>query len=174
MNSNPTHLVTRSGLKLSVRPAGAKDEPILQELFHHVSEDDLCFRFLSGLNEIGPQQLRTLLPSTDGNAASFIVFAEDGPPVASGVLVWDKAHGRGEVAISVHADYRNHGIGWTLLSFIANEAETRGLKSIESIESRANVAAIELERDMGFSVTAYPGDPTLTLVSKPLGKPRAE
>lgn len=174
MSDNPMHLITRSGLKLSVRQASAKDGPLLQELFHHVSHEDLRFRFLSGLNEIGPAQLRALIPRTDGNAASFIAFAEDGTPVASGLLAWDEAHGRGEVAISVHADYRNHGIGWALLSFIADEAEARGLKSIESIESRANVAAIELERDMGFSVAEYPGDPTLTLVSKPLGKPHTE
>ena len=171
MNSNPTHLVTRSGLKLSVRPAAAEDGPILQDLFHHVSQEDLRFRFLSGLNEIGPQQLQALIPLSDGNVASFRAFGEGGTPVASGLLAWDKAHGRGEVAISVHADYRNHGIGWTLLSFIADEAEAHGLKSIESIESRANVAAIELERDMGFSAAEYPGDSTLTLVSKPLGKP---
>ncbi|MCF8710054.1 GNAT family N-acetyltransferase [Rhizorhapis sp. SPR117] len=169
MSNNPVHLVTRSGLKLLVRPAGAEDGPILQELFHHVSQDDLRFRFLSGLNEIGPEQLRALIPLNDGNMASFfIAFAENGTPVASGLLAWDVAVDRGEVAISVHAEYRNHGIGWTLLSFIADEAESRGLKSIESIESRANVAAIELERDMGFSVAEYPGDPTLTLVGKPL------
>lgn len=169
MSDIPTQLVTRSGLKLSVRPAGTNDGPILQDLFHHVSHEDLRFRFLSGLNEIGPEQLRALTPLTDGNAASFIAFAEDGTAVASGLLAWDNARERGEVAISVHADYRNHGIGWTLLSFVADEAEARGLKSIESIESRANIAAIELERDMGFSVAEYPGDPTLTLVSKSLG-----
>lgn len=174
MSDNPTHLVTRSGLKLAVRLANPKDGPILKDLFHHVSHEDLRFRFLSGLNEVGPEQLRALTPLTDGNAASFIAFVEDGTPVASGLLAWDSGRERGEVAISVRADHRNHGIGWTLLSFVANEAEARGLKSIASIESRANVAAIELERDMGFSVAEYPGDPTLALVSKSLGKPNPE
>jgi ribosomal protein S18 acetylase RimI-like enzyme len=174
MSANPTYLVTRSGLKLGVRPADAKDGPILQDLFHHVSQEDLRFRFLSGMNEVGPQQLQALLPRPDRNMASFIASAEDGTPVASGLLVWDEAGGRAEVAISVHADYRNRGIGWTLLSFLADEAEALGLKTIESIESRANVAAIELERDLGFTVAEYPGDQTLTLVSKPLGKPRKE
>jgi GNAT superfamily N-acetyltransferase len=169
MSNNPTHLVTRSGLELSVRPAGAQDGPILTQLFHHVSHEDLRFRFLSGLNEIGPEQLRALTPIDDGNALSFLAFdAESGAAVASAMLVADAAGERGEVAISVDADYRNRGVGWTLLSFVADQAEARGLSIIESIESRANVAAIELERDMGFTVEEYPGDSTLVLVRKTL------
>jgi ribosomal protein S18 acetylase RimI-like enzyme len=169
MNDKTVELVTRSGLRLSVRQAGPTDGPILTQLFHHVSHEDLRFRFLSGLNEIGPEQLRALTPIDDGNAVSFLAFdAESGAAVASAMLVSDAAGERGEVAISVDADYRHRGIGWTLLSFVADQAEARGLSKIESIESRANVAAIELERDMGFSVEEYPGDSTLVLVSKTL------
>ena len=169
MNDKTVELVTRSGLRLCVRQAGSTDGPILTHLFHHVSHEDLRFRFLSGLNEIGPEQLRALTPIDDGNAVSFLAFdAESGVAVASAMLVSDAAGERGEVAISVDADYRHRGVGWTLLSFVADRAEARGLSKIESIESRANVAAIELERDMGFSIEEYPGDSTLVLVSKTL------
>lgn len=169
MTDKTEALVTRSGLRLLVRQALPQDGPILTQLFRHVSHEDLRFRFLSGLNEIGPEQLRALTPLDDGNTASFLALdAENGAAVASAMLVSDAARERGEVAISVHADYRHRGVGWTLLSFVADQAEARGLAKIESIESRANVAAIELERDMGFKVEEYPGDSTLVLVRKTL------
>ena len=165
MNDKTVELVTRSGLRLCVRQAGSTDGPILTHLFHHVSHEDLRFRFLSGLNEIGPEQLRALTPIDDGNAVSFLAFdAESGVAVASAMLVSDAAGERGEVAISVDADYRHRGVGWTLLSFVADQAEARGLSIIESIESRANRGAMEVERTLGFKASDYDGDATLALL----------
>jgi len=63
-------------------------------------------------------------------------------------------------------DNPHHGIGWELLAHIARYADTKGLRSLESIESRDNHEAIELERDMGFVISDYPGDSTLVLVSR--------
>jgi hypothetical protein len=57
-----------------------------------------------------------------------------------------------------------------LLAYIAKYAEGLGLDTIESIENRENRAAIELERDMGFTVSTNPDDPTLVLVRRQLGK----
>ena len=50
-------------------------------------------------------------------------------------------------------------------------ADTKGLRSLESIESRENHDAIELERDMGFVISDYPGDSTLVLVSRAHARP---
>ncbi|TIQ02044.1 MAG: GNAT family N-acetyltransferase, partial [Mesorhizobium sp.] len=59
-------------------------------------------------------------------------------------------------------------------SYIAKYAEELGLHTIESIENRENQAAIELEREMGFTVAAYPDDPTLVLVRRDLRSRPAE
>jgi hypothetical protein len=40
---------------------------------------------------------------------------------------------------------------------------------LQSIECPDNRGALEVEKDLGFEVTFYPGDPTLDLVSKRLG-----
>ena len=60
------------------------------------------------------------------------------------------------------------GFRWTLLDHVARYARDKGIKLIESIESRDNVEAIALEKEMGFSATAYPEDATLVLVQKRL------
>ena len=161
-------LSTRSGLKLSVRPAGPDDAPILVDLFHNVTPEDLRFRFLTGLNEVGPEQIEAMTSTGNSNVDSYLAFTSDGVAVATGMLACDPKGERGEVAISVHGSHHNEGIGWTLLEFLAERANARGLKVIESIENRANRSAIDVERDAGFVLKEYPGDPTLVLVTKDL------
>lgn len=55
-----------------------------------------------------------------------------------------------------------------MLAHIARYAEAKAGKTLESIESHENHAAIELEREMGFSAEPYPGDATLVLVRRKL------
>lgn len=164
-------LRTRTGLTLSVRQAEPDDGPILVELFHNVSPEDLRFRFLTGLNEVGADQIKAMTQPDHSMIDSYIAFQPDGTAVATGMLACDTLGERGEVAISVHASHHNQGIGWTLLAFLAERATARGLKVIESIENRGNRTAIEVERDSGFSLQEYPGDPALVLVTRNLTTP---
>jgi GNAT superfamily N-acetyltransferase len=167
-NSNlDTFLTTRTGSRFHVRPVRTDDDGTIKEFFSHVSRADLRFRFLSGINEVSPSQMSMLTHPDHQFSESFLVFTADGSMmVASGMLACDKTFDHGEVAIAVREDHKNQGIGWELLAHIARYADTKGLRSLESIESRDNHDAIELERDMGFVVSEYPGDSTLVLVSR--------
>ncbi|QKC95256.1 GNAT family N-acetyltransferase [Mesorhizobium sp. NZP2298] len=163
-------LISRTGLNIIVRPAGADDDAILDELFHHVRLEDLHFRFLAGMRQVPPEQIHEMTHVDHRTVETYIGFLEDNhTPVATAMLAREGTSGRGEVAISIRADYRDHGIGWEMLAFVVGQAERWGLKVIESIESRASHDAIELEKNMGFTVHSYPDDPTLLLVSKKLG-----
>ena len=64
-------------------------------------------------------------------------------------------------------------MSWKLLEHVARFAEAAGVKTLQSIESYANHAAIELECDMGFTARPYPGDATLVLVERKLPLPVA-
>ena len=88
--------------------------------------------------------------------------------IASAMLAADPGMERAEVAIAVRPEYKERGVGWTLLDFVARDAKARGIKTLESVECRDNVRAIALEKEMGFTATSYPGDATLTLVRKSL------
>lgn len=169
MESKLWEFVTRTGARLFVRQAGPDDDPVLNALFHHVLKEDLRFRFLSSLKEVGAEQLRNMTHIDHRTVETYIAFIDgNGAAVATAMLAVDAAGQRGEVAISVRAEERNRGIGWSLLSFVAEQAKARGLKFIESIESRANHDAIEIEQDLGFTVKPYPDDNTLVLVTKSL------
>lgn len=164
-------LVTRSGVKLLVRPTAPEDAGRVAQFFAGLTHDDLRFRFLTPVAKPSASFLENLVRVDHVRTEDFLAFVEvDGEPelVASAMIAADPDMARAEVAIAVAPAFREKGVGWTLLDFVARDARARGIKRLESVECRDNRAAIALEREMGFTASSYPGDATLTLVSKTL------
>lgn len=160
-------LITRTGLALHVRPARPDDEAALAEFFAHVTPEDLRFRFLGGIREVSHDRLIAMTHVDHRQTENFLAFAEDGKTiVASAMLACDDTLEKCEVAISVRADDKHKGVGWELLRHVSRYAETKGVRTLESLESRQNYEAIELEREQGFVAVSYPGDATLVLIRK--------
>jgi GNAT superfamily N-acetyltransferase len=163
------HLTTRGAVRLAVRAAREDDQEALDTLFAHLTADDLRFRFLSSVQHVAPEQIVAMTHLDHRKTENLLGFDEDsGALVTAAMLACDDRLENGEVAIVVRRDYKARGIGWEMLRLITDYARSRGLGSIESIESRDNHTAIELEREMGFTVKDYPGDSTLVLVRKVL------
>jgi GNAT superfamily N-acetyltransferase len=166
-------LETRTGLKLNVRPAAPEDEELLIDFFDHVAPDDLRFRFLSAVPKVGHELAQDMVRIDHTRTENLLAFdASDRTLVATAMIAADAKLEKAEVAIAVRADFKHRGIGWTLLRHAADYATARGFKRLESIECGDNREAIELEREMGFTATRYPGDATLVLVAKDLVAPQ--
>jgi acetyltransferase len=146
-------LVTRSGLALHVRPVEPTDERALAELFEHVAPEDLRFRFLSGLREVGRDRLVAMTQVDYRRTINFLAFAGD-TLVATAMLARDPALTRAELAVSVRADRKGQGVSWTLVDHVLRYARAEGIETIESVESIDNHAALSLEREMGFETVA--------------------
>lgn len=159
---------TRSGLRLRVRSAEPGDREALRAFFRAVSPEDRRFRFLSAVREVDDEQLVRMTSIDHVRTDDFLALDDEGQIVAAAMLAAEPDLKRAEVAISVRADHRGRGVGWSLLRYVASKAQARGIKRLESIESRANHAAIELQREMGFSCQTHPGDATLMIVSRDL------
>ncbi|GAB5482696.1 MAG: hypothetical protein Pars92KO_24530 [Parasphingorhabdus sp.] len=158
-------LTTRSGFEFHVRPVASADKEALAEFFRHVTRDDLRFRFLSPIPEVGDEMLSYLVDVDHDHKEDFLAFdIDDKTIIASAMIGANEDKSVAEVAIVVHADYKHRGMSWTFLEYVANEARRSGIKKLQSIESRENHAAIELEREMGFTAKSYPGDATLMLL----------
>lgn len=160
-------LTTRAGLTFHVRPARPADEAALAEFFTHVTPEDMRFRFLGGVREVSHERLVAMTHIDHRQTENFLAFAEDGKTiVATAMLACDDSLEKGEVAISIRAEYKHRGVGWELLRHIARFADAKGVKSLESIESRQNHEAIELECEQGFVTEPYPDDAALVLIRK--------
>jgi acetyltransferase len=162
-----TTLTTWKDFTFCVRSAEPADKQRLAEFFTHVSPDDRRFRFLTPVHTIGDAQLENLVAVDHDRSENFLAFDGD-RLIGTAMLAADPELTRAEVAISLRADYKARGIGWALLDHLARHAKERGIKRIESVESRENRSALAVETDMGFKTEPYRGDPTLVLVSKDL------
>ncbi|MET3592453.1 N-acetylglutamate synthase-like GNAT family acetyltransferase [Mesorhizobium shonense] len=162
-------LTTHTGFRFEARRAGPEDEPLVAEFFTHVTPEDLRFRFLGAVRQVSHERLVAMTRSDDPHIHNFLAFSTEGMLIAVATLAADPADRCGEVAICIREDRKHLGVGWEFLAYIARYADEQGIETIESIESRENRAAIELERDMGFTVATDPDDPTLVLVRRKLG-----
>jgi len=157
-------LPTRSGLIVDVRTVRADDEALLKDFFDHVSNEDRRFRFFTASPHLQPHQAAALIQVDHRQTESYLAFTPEGQLVASAMLACDDAMETAEVAISIRADRKGQGVGWSLLNYITAEAKARGVKRLQSIESRENHLAIELEREMGFVAREVEGDPSVVLL----------
>lgn len=163
-----TEVFTQSGLGLSLRPASHEDGPLLKDFFARVTPEDIGFRFLTSMPKVSDDQIASLTDVDHKRTEDFLAFTDDGTLVGSAMIAIEPSGERAEVAIAVRADYKQQGVGWTLLNLAADHAKARGCRTLEAVENRLNRKAIEVERDSGFTVKSYPGDSTLVIVSKKL------
>ena len=165
-------LTTRNGYVFRVRPAAPSDEAELGELFRHVDRDDLRFRFLSAIHKVGHDQLKALVTVDHEHVENFLAFdIASGRMIATAMLAADDTLSRAEVALAIRTDYKRLGISWTLLDHVAAFARAKGIQTLESIESRDNHQAIDLERERGWIASACPGDPASMILRMTLTPP---
>lgn len=165
-------LTTNSGFALKVGTADEADSALLEDFFDHVSEDDLRFRFLSSMQEVGPAQLSFMTKVDHIHSENFLAFHPIvGFLLASAMLAIDDDFEQAEVAIVIRSDFKNRGIGWSLLNHVSERAAAMGVKTLRTIESRDNRSAIRLEREMGFVSRPTVDDTSLVILEKSLGPP---
>lgn len=158
---------TRGGRTVTVRAVSPADEPLLEEFFDRVSDDDRRFRFLSAHKHVGHNQLAPMVDVDHFRTESFIAFDElTGTVVGHALLACDNPLDTGEIAVSVCSAWRGQGVGWALLDVLAKAAQDRGLRRVISLEDRENHAAIELEREKGFVPHGVDGEPGLVMLEK--------
>ncbi|WP_127754618.1 MULTISPECIES: GNAT family N-acetyltransferase [unclassified Devosia] len=164
-----TDLTTRTGFTFHVRPVRGDDAAALQEFFGHVSPEDLRFRFLSTVKKVGQDRLRAMTEVDHQRTENFVAIdPETDAVIATAMLACDPAMAVGEVAISIRQDFKSRGVSWELLGYVSRFAQARGVGRLESIEDRSNLSAISLEKEMGFTSRACPGDPTVVVLEKQL------
>ena len=170
LDQNMTTLTTRSGFAFHVRAAQPSDQSAIADFFTHVEKDDLRFRFLTAVNTVAPHLIASFANVDHTHTENILAFDTNGRTIiASAMLSADPDGERAEVAMAIRADFKRKGISWTLLEHIARMAKGKGIRTLESIEAHDHHEAIEMEREMGFTASSYPGDASLVLLRAKLG-----
>ena len=160
-------LTARSGFRFQVKPAEPADAHDLAELVSNISDDDRRFRFLTAITTLPRETLVRMTEVDHQRTEDFLAF-DGSKMIASAMIAADPELTRAEVAICIHGDYKKRGVGWALLDHAVGWAKSKGIKTVESIESWGNHDAIALQREMGFTAQPCPGDATLVLITKDL------
>lgn len=158
---------TQTGVGLTITPARAEDRDALERFFERVTPEDLYFRFLSGMRKVDDSRITAMLRDDDDFSIDFLALDSDnGEILATAMLVADADFDSAEFAICTREDAKHKGISWALLDHAANYAAAMGVRRIYSLQSASQTDALQLEREMGFTVRTRPDDPVNMLVEK--------
>ncbi|HUA76455.1 MAG TPA: GNAT family N-acetyltransferase, partial [Acetobacteraceae bacterium] len=160
-----TTLTLDDGTTMLVRPIRPEDEPLLQDMFHHMSAEDVRLRFLTAMREM-PHALAARLTQIDyGREMAVIALDENG---MEGVARFsaDPDNAKAEFAIAVRSDRKRHSLGRTLMTYLLEIAQHRGIGEIFGEVAAENIQMIAFCRALGFTITPHPDDPQLIRVSR--------
>ncbi len=156
----------RNGMSVDLRPVRPDDAPMVDDLFEHLTPDDVHTRFFSTLRTL-PRALRARLTQIDYDREMALVATTDngGAQCLVGMvhLLADPDFETAEFAVMVRSDWQGRGVGHALMQAILAYARSRGLKRMLGVVLNENGRMLGLARSLGC--TAVHGqDPGTTEV----------
>jgi ribosomal protein S18 acetylase RimI-like enzyme len=150
-----TYRTTKKGLKVFLRPMKIKDEPLLKEFIHSLSENSRYRRFLSTQKEVPHDFLQKLVIIDYTKQMAILAMIQDGEKeeiVGVGRYSMIEELHIADIAFAVKDDYQNRGIGSELLSFLTYLAKRKGLLGFTALVQMENAPMLHLFRKMGFDL----------------------
>ncbi|HUK61313.1 MAG TPA: bifunctional acetate--CoA ligase family protein/GNAT family N-acetyltransferase [Stellaceae bacterium] len=161
--------VLRDGTAIHLRPVRPEDEPLLQDLAHHMSAEDLRLRFFVPMKELSHRLAARLSQLDYDRELALIALPRDGG-AALGVVRYgaDPDNRSAEYALGVRSDRQGHGLGTLLMQEIIAAARSRGIGEIVGEVLHENNRMLQICAELGFTKAAHPEDPSLVRVTKRL------
>lgn len=172
--SYPKHLATigaaRDGTPIALRPVRPEDEPLLQDLFAHMTREDQRLRFFAPMRELS-HKLAERLTHLDYDREMALAALHDNAPLGVARYTADPERRRAEFAVAVRSDWKGRGVGYLLLTHLIEVAREAGIGELFGDVLHENRPMLDMCRALGFSLTANPSDPALTTARKELSQP---
>ena len=148
--------ITRSGLKILLRPVKISDEPLLKDFYYSLSDSTVYKRFMSARKDMPHEKLQQFFVVIDYTKEMVIlaVLRQKEREIIAGV---GQYRGRAEshtaeVAVMVDDEYQNKGIGTELLTHLTYIARKQGLLGFSAEVLKENRAMMHLFEKMGFAI----------------------
>ena len=157
----------RDGTPITLRPVRPEDEPLLQDLFAHMSREDQRLRFFAPMRELS-HALAERLSHLDYDHRMALAALHENVPLGVARYAADPDRRRAEFAVAVRSDWKGRGIGHLLLTRLIEVAREAGIGELFGEVLHENKPMLDMSRALGFRLTANPSDPALTTVRMPL------
>jgi acetyltransferase len=167
----PQHLATRDrlrdGTEVALRPLRPEDEPLLHDLAAHMSHEDLRLRFFTPVRGL-THAVAARLSQLDYDRELAMLAELNSTALGVAHFFADPDNKRAEYAIAMRSDWKGRGIGYLLMTRLIDIARCRGIEQLVGEVMRENEPMLQMCRELGFTITIWPEDPTLMLVNKRL------
>lgn len=133
-------------VRIEIRKSTDVDWPKILDLYNSLSEDDLQFRFMNMHHLTADEAKQISQPKTH----TAYVAEKDGVVVGEAALEVD-----GEISIVVSKDYRETGIGVSLLTRLIEAAKSSGVKRLKFYCLPGNLHMEWLGAFLGFKLSKH-------------------
>jgi acetyltransferase len=156
---------TRDGTSIVLRPVRAEDEPLLRDLFAHLSREDVRLRFFAPIRELS-RTLTDRLARLDYRREMALIAQHDGVPLGAASYFTRAGTKSAEFSITVRTDWHGRGVGYVLLTRLMEVARQAGLDELFGVILRENRPMLAMCHDLGFTTMREPDDATVVRVRK--------
>ena len=146
---------------MTIRPIHPADSVMEAEFIRNLSAQTKHYRFLGGVKELSPAELKRLCNVDGRHSMAFVATVKrNGQETQIGVSRYAEypGDGAGELAITVADAWQHKGLDQILLKQLITYAKTHGIRQLYSLELADNMAMRELASEFGMSVRRDPDD----------------
>lgn len=169
----PSHLTRQAylsdGTPLTIRPIQPEDADIEQEFVRNLSDEARYFRFMRAINELSREMLVRFTQIDYSREMAMIAVIKK--PIGwkqVGVARYavNPDGNSCEFALTVSDEHRGQGIGSQLMDSMMEAARGHGVRVVEGEVMSNNHRMLSLMRELGFSVSPSPEDPSIRHVER--------
>jgi GNAT superfamily N-acetyltransferase len=151
-----TEFALRDGTRILVRPILPEDKQRLREGFDRLSARSRYRRFLTSLEHLSDQQIRSLTEIDYADHMAWVAVdlsrpARPGVGVARYVRLPEEPT-VAEAAVTVLDEYQGMGMGTILLGMLARSARAHGIRSFRGYVAAENAPMMEILHGLGARV----------------------
>jgi len=167
MTTDSAHLIVADE-SVTIRPIQPADSVMEGEFIRNLSAETKHYRFLAGVKELPPAELKRLCDVDGVHTMAFVATVEkNGHETEIGVSRYAEypGDGAGELAITIADAWQHKGLDRLLLKQLITYARTHGMQRLYSLELADNTAMRELASEFGMSVNRDPEDASQVIYS---------
>jgi GNAT superfamily N-acetyltransferase len=163
--------MTLDGTPIALRPLLPEDEPALQDLFAHMSREDVRLRFFTPMREL-KYALAARLSHLDYSREMALVAQHEGMTLGVARYSADPDRRSAEFAVAVRSDWHGRGVGQLLMARLIEAAQQSGISELVGLVLHENNPMLNMCRKLGFSIAPEPNDAAVLRVRKSLASVR--